>query len=58
MSCSGIPSVGEIGANQAVADVAGGVVENADLPEAETKHIGQEAYDGTGTEKAESILSD
>lgn len=36
VSCSGIASVGEIGANQAVADAAGGVVEDVDLPEAET----------------------
>lgn len=41
VSCSGIASVGEIGANQAVADAAGGVVEDADLPEAETEPIGQ-----------------
>ena len=54
VSCSGIASVGEIGANQAVADAAGGVVEDVDLPEAETEPIGQEAHDGTGTERAES----
>lgn len=46
VSCSGIASVGEIGANQAVADAAGGVVEDVDLPEAETEPIGQEAHDG------------
>ena len=50
VSCSGIASVGEIGANQAVADAAGGVVEDVDLPEAETEPIGQEAHDDTGTE--------
>ena len=43
---------------QAVADAAGGVVEDVDLPEAGTDPIGQEAYDGTGTEKAESTPSD
>lgn len=58
VSCSGIASVGEIGANQAVADAAGGVVEDVDLPEAETEPIGQEAHDDTGTERAESKPSD
>lgn len=58
VSCSGIASVGGIGANQAVADAADGVVENVDLPEAETESIGQEADDETGTEKAESISGD
>lgn len=58
VSCSGIASVGEIGANQAVADAAGGVVEDVDLPESETEPIGQEANDDTGTEKAESTPSD
>lgn len=58
VSCSGIASVGEIGANQAVADAAGGVVEDVDLPEAETEPINQEAYNGTGTERAESMPSD
>ncbi len=58
VSCSGIASVGEIGANQAVADAAGGVVEDVDLPEAETEPIGQEMHDGTGTERAESKPSD
>ena len=58
VSCSGIASVGEIGADQAVADAAGGVVEDVDLPEAETEPIGQEAHDDTGTERAESKPSD
>lgn len=58
VSCSGIASVGEIGANQAVADAAGGVVEDVDLPEAETESIGQEAHDDPGTEIAESKPSD
>lgn len=58
VSCSGIASVGGIGANQAVADAAGGVVEDVDLPEAETEPIGQEAHDDTGTERAESKPSD
>ena len=58
VSCSGIASVGEIGANQAVADAAGGVVEDVDLPEAETEPIGQEADGGAGAEKAENILDD
>ena len=58
VSCSGIASVGEIGANQAVADAAGGVVEDVDLPEAETEPIGQEAHDDPGTERAESKPSD
>ena len=56
--CSGIASVGEIGANQAVADAAGSVVEDVDLPEAETEPIGQEMHDDTGTERAESKPSD
>lgn len=34
------------------------MVEDVDLPEAGTDPIGQEAYDGTGTEKAESTPSD
>lgn len=58
VSCSGIASVGEIGANQAVADAAGGVVEDVDLPEAETEPIGQETHDDTGTERAESKPND
>lgn len=58
VSCSGIASVGEIGANQAVADAAGGVVEDVDLSEAETEPIGQEMHDDTGTERAESKPSD
>lgn len=58
VSCSGIASVGEIGANQAVADAAGGVIEDVDLPEAETEPIGQEMHDDTGTERAESKPSD
>ena len=58
VSCTGIASVGEIGADQAVADAAGGVVEDVDLPEAETEPIGQEAHDDTGTERAESKPSD
>lgn len=58
VSCSGITSVGGIGANQAVADAAGGVVEDVDLPEAETEPIGQEMHDDTGTERAESKPSD
>lgn len=58
VSCSGIASVGEIGANQAVADAAGGVVEDVDLPEAETEPIGQETHDDTGMERAESKPSD
>lgn len=58
VSCSGIASVREIGANQAVADAAGGVVEDVGLPEAETELISQEMDDGTGTEKAENIPSD
>ncbi len=58
VSCSGIASVGGIGANQAVADAAGGVVEDVDLPEAETEPIGQEMHDDTGTERAESKPSD
>ena len=58
VSCSGIASVGEIGADQAVADAAGGVVEDVDSPEAETEPIGQEAHDDTGTERAESKPSD
>lgn len=58
VSCSGIASVGEMGANQAVADAAGGVVEDADLPEAETEPIGQEVDDGAEAENAESIPSD
>ena len=58
VSCSGIASVGEIGADQAVADAAGGVVKDVDLPEAETEPIGQEAHDDTGTERAESKPSD
>lgn len=51
VSCSGIASVREIGANQAVADAAGGVVEDVGLPEAETELISQEMDDGTGTER-------
>lgn len=58
VSYSGIASVREIGANQAVADAAGGVVEDVDLPEAETELIGQEMHDDTGTERAESKPSD
>lgn len=58
VSCSGIASVGGIGANQAVADAAGGVVEDVDLSEAETEPFGQEAHDDTGTERAESKPSD
>lgn len=58
VSCSGIASVGEIGANQAVADAAGGVVEDVDSPEAETEPIDQEAHDDTRTERAESKPSD
>ena len=58
VSCSGITSVGGIGANQAVADATGGVVEDVDLIEAETEPIGQEAYNGTGTEKVENTSSD
>lgn len=58
VSCSGIASVGEIGANQAVADAAGGVVEDVDLPEAETEPIGQEADDGSRAERAESMPND
>lgn len=58
VSCSGIASVGGIGANQAVADAAGSVVDNVDLPEAETEPIGQETDDETGTEGAESISGD
>lgn len=58
VSCPGIASVREIGANQAVADAAGGVVEDVDLPEAETEPIGQEMHDDTGTERAESKPSD
>lgn len=58
VSCSGIASNGEMGANQAVADAAGSVAESVDLPEAETEPIGQEAYDGTGTEKVENTSSD
>lgn len=57
VSCSGIASSGETGANQTIADVAGGAAEGVDLPEAETESIGQEAYDGTGTEKAENMPS-
>ncbi len=58
VSCSGIASVGEVGANQAVTDAAGGVVEDVDLPEDETEPIVQETGNGTGTERAESIPSD
>lgn len=58
VSCSGVASVGGIGANQAVADAAGSMVENADLPEAGTEPIGQEANDDTGTEEVESISDD
>lgn len=58
VSCSGIASVGGIGANQAVADAAGGVVEDVGLLEAETEPIGQEMHDDTGTERAESKPSD
>lgn len=58
VSCSGIASVGEIGANQAVADVAGGAAEDVGLPEAETEPVDQEMHDDTGTERAESKPSD
>ena len=57
VSCSGIASVGGIGANQAVADAAGGVVEDVGLLEAETEPIGQEEDDGAEAEKAESVPS-
>ena len=43
---------------QAVADAAGSMVENADLPEDGTEPIGQEANDDTGTEEVESISGD
>lgn len=58
VSCSDIVSVGGIGANQAVADAAGGVVDDVDLSEAETEPIGQKADDETVTEEAESISGD
>lgn len=58
VSCSGIDSVGGIGARQAVADAAGGADDDADLPEAETEPIGQESDDETGTEEVESISGD
>lgn len=58
VSCSGIASVGGIGANQAVADAAGGVVEDVGLLEPETEPIGQEVDDGAEVEKAESVPSD
>ncbi len=58
VSCSGIAGVGGIGANQAVADAVGGVVEDVDLPEAEAEPIGQETDDGTGVEQAESTPGD
>lgn len=58
VSCSGIASVGGIGANQAVADAAGGVIEDVGLLEPETEPIGQEVDDGAEVEKAESVPSD
>ena len=58
VSCSGVAGVGEIGANQAVADAAGGVAEDVYLPEAETEPIVKEADEGSGTEKAAIIPSD
>ena len=58
VSCSGVASVGGMGASQAVADAAGSVVDDVDLSEAETEPAGQEADDGTGMERAESVSVD
>lgn len=58
VSCSGIASIGEIGANQAVTDTADGMVEVVDLLEAETEPIDQEVDDGTEAEETESTPND
>ena len=58
VSCSGVASVGGVGASQAVADAAGSGVDDVDLSEAETELVGQEADDGTEMADVESISND